>query len=230
VFHLHWLKARGRAAQLVAPNLGFRRRQAYPETFDALVKYAQPNCWPELLPRVKNTYAGDALAELADRLQELAAIARHYNTTLSIHHGSGKQPAVIQQIGRATGGRVNYKISGELQLQLFDVLSEESPQSPWRQLYERMVQRCLEFAARGAFPGPVVADSYLGDPDRGRTDGNLFLIFWLGYVVGSRDIHSPDGDTRFFKDKLDGIPYELVKEVRRRNARYIVWLAEHLRS
>lgn len=235
VFYLHWLKARGRVAQLIAPNLGFRRRQAYPETFDELSKYAEYSCWPELLPRVKNEYAGDALAELSDRLQELAAIARHYNTTLSIHHGSGKQAAIIQQIGRATGGRVNYKISGELQLQLLDVLSEESPRSPWRQLYERMVERCVEFSARGAFPTQVGAmsdykDSYLGDPDRGRTDGNLFLVFWLGYIVGSRDIHSPDGDTRFFKDKLDELPFEIVKEVRRRNSRYILWLADNLRS
>ncbi|HUS04985.1 MAG TPA: tagaturonate epimerase family protein [Bryobacteraceae bacterium] len=235
IFYLSWLKARGRPAQLIAPNLGFRRSQPYPESLAELSRYAEYSSWPELLPRVKNEFAGDAVAELSDRLEELAGIARHFNATLSIHHGSGKQAHVIQQIGRTTGGRVNYKISGELQLQLFDVLSEESPRSPWRLLYERMVARCMEFAARGAFPGGAhlpeeKADSYLGDPDRGRTDGNLFLIFWLGYVVGSRDVNCPDGDTRFFKEKLDGLPFDLVKEVRRRNTRYIVWLAENLRS
>ena len=65
--------------------------------------------------------------------------------------------------------------------------------------------------------------SYLGDAARGRVDGNLFLVFWLGNIVGSRD-----NDGRFFKEKLDALPGELVKEVQRRNSRYIVWLAEHL--
>ena len=70
--------------------------------------------------------------------------------------------------------------------------------------------------------------SYLGDAARGRVDGNLFLVFWLGNLVGSRDVHSPDGDHRFFKEKLDELPGDLVAEVRQRNTRYIVWLAEHL--
>jgi len=47
-------------------------------------------------------------------------------------------------------------------------------------------------------------------------------------LVGSRDVKSPDGDHRFFKDKLDELPGDLVSEVQRRNTRYIVWLAEHL--
>jgi hypothetical protein len=61
-------------------------------------------------------------------------------------------------------------------------------------------------------------------------DGNLFLVFWLGNLVGSRDVNSPDSNRRFFKEKLDELPAELVAEVRRRNTKYIVWLAEHLRG
>ena len=56
---MHWLKARGRAAALVPPNLGFKKRQAYPvamETSPAtgigLVEYAQHKLWPELVQRV----------------------------------------------------------------------------------------------------------------------------------------------------------------------------------
>ena len=67
---------------------------------------------------------------------ELADVARLFDGTLSIHSGSGKQPEVLQSIGAATNGRVNYKISGELQLQLFDVLSEQPRSSPERRLYE----------------------------------------------------------------------------------------------
>ena len=235
IFYMHWLKARGRAAQLVPPNLGFKKRQAYPETVAALEKYCHHKMWPELLPRVRQKFDEQPLAELASRISELASVARFFNGTLSIHSGSGKQPAVLHHIGRSTSGRWNYKISGELQLQLFDVLREQPAGSPWRQLYDRMVARCNEFAARGAFGeeselATVYQGSHLGDAHGGRTDGNLFLVFWLGNVVGSRDTNSPDGDKRFFQEKLLELPLDLVREVRARNTRYIVWLAENLRS
>src|SRR5260370_12573122 len=74
IFYLHWLKARGRPAQLVAPNLGFE--------------------------------------DFGERLRELAAVARHFQATLSIHSRAGQQPDVLERIGKATAGRVNYKISG----------------------------------------------------------------------------------------------------------------------
>jgi hypothetical protein len=230
IFYMQWLKLRGRPAQLVPPNLGFKKRQAYPETGAELGAYAQHKMWPDL--------AGveDPLGELSDRVKELAAVARHFQGTLSIHSGSGKQPAVLELIGKATLGRVNYKISGELQLQLFDVLAEQPAGSPWRALYDRMVERANAFAARHAFGGEsALADEYkssrgacLGDPANGRVDGNLFLVFWLGNVVGSRDVHAPDGDHRFFKEKLDELPSSLVGEVRSRNSAYINWLANNL--
>jgi hypothetical protein len=234
IFYMHWLKTRGRAAQLVPPNLGFKKRQAYPETAGALETYARHK-WPELLPRVMSEYGGNPLEELGARVRELAAVARHFQGTLSIHSGSGKQAEVLQRIGKSTAGRVNYKISGELQLQLFDVLSGQPAGSPWRTLFERMCDRANEFAAKGAFGAESeLAAQYdhnrLGDAERGRVDGNLFLVFWLGNLVGSRDVNSPDDDRRFFKEKLDELPAELVTEVRRRNTKYIVWLAEHLRA
>ena len=161
-------------------------------------------------------------------------MALHFQGTLSVHSGSGKQAEVLQRIGKSTGGRVNYKISGELQLQLFDVLSEQPAGSRWRELFERMAARANEFAARGAFGAESelaakYTTPYLGDALKGRVDGNLFQVFWLGNIVGSRDAHSPDGDHRFFKEKIDELPAGLLAEVRKRNARYIVWLAENLR-
>jgi hypothetical protein len=243
-FYMHWLKVRGRPAQLVPPNLGFKKRQAYPaamattaETGLGLHDYVHHKMWPELEPRVTNSFAGKPIEELSSRVRELAAVARHFDGTLSIHSGSGKQAEVLESIGRSTAGRVNYKISGELQLQLFDVLREQPASSPWRALYERMADRCDEFAAQGAFGAEselaakyreMGRGSYLGEALRGRVDGNLFLVFWVGNMVGSRDVKSPDGDRRFFKEKLDELLPELVEEVRKRNTRYIVWLAEHL--
>jgi len=240
------LKSRGRPAQLVPPNLGFKKRQAYPvaitsspEAGVGLEDYVAHKMWPELLPRVVSQYGGKPLEEFRARVTELAAVARYFNGTLSIHSGSGKQAEVLEQIARATTGRWNYKISGELQLQLFDVLYEQPESSPWRKLYERMVTRCNAFAAKNGFGEEselaqkylaMGRGSYLGEALRGRVDGNLFLVFWLGNINGSRDRESPDGDHRFFKEKLDELPLDLLTEVRRRNAEYIVWLADQLRG
>jgi hypothetical protein len=246
LFSMHWLKVRGRPAQLVPPNLGFKKRQAYPtaiasgpEAGVGLEEYVQHKMWGELMPRVAGEFGGRPLAELGARVRELAAVARFFNGTLSIHSGSGKQAEVLEEISKATAGRVNYKISGELQLQMFDVLREQAPGTYWRDLYERMAARANRFAAAGAFgEESELAARYLemgkasslGDASRGRVDGNLFLVFWVGNLVGTRDLDSPDGDRRFFKEKLDELPAGLLAEARRRNTEYIVWLARCLRG
>ncbi len=83
IFWLQWLKTRGRPPQMVAPNLGLEEGHPY----------------------------GGPIEPFSDRLTELATIARQYGATLSIHHGSGKQPMVLQQIARCTAGRFNYKLN-----------------------------------------------------------------------------------------------------------------------
>ena len=210
-----------------------------PETGIGLKAYIRHKLWPELLPRVVRDFDGKPLAELGARVRELAAVARFFDGTLSVHSGSGKQAEVLEEIGKATGGRVNYKISGELQLQLFDVLYEQPAGSYWRGLFERMAARANRFAAAGAFgeESSLAAKylelgkgSYLGDSGRGRADANLFLVFWVGNLMGSRDVDSPDGDHRFFKEKIDELPANLLHETRRRNKEYIVWLASHLKG
>ena len=231
IFYMHWLRERGRPAQLVPPNLGFKKRQAYPESREALGEYAAHKMWPELLPRVDGEFAGDPIGELKARVAELADVARFFDGTLSIHSGSGKQAEVLRSIGTAAAGRVNYKISGELQLQLFDVLSEQPRTSPERGLYESMVAACERFAAAGAFGeeselAALYRDthgSYLGDAGIGRVDGNLFLVFWLGNMVGCRDAQG-----RFFKEALDHLPAGVVAETQRRNTAYVQWLAQNL--
>lgn len=225
IFYMHWLRERGRPAQLVPPNLGFKKRQAYPETPEALARYTHHKMWPELAG------VSDPVPELQRRVAELAGVARYFDGTLSIHSGSGKQPAVLASIGEATRGRLNYKISGELQLQLFDVLAGQPENSPERRLFLRMVAACEKFAAANAFgEESALAEPYhsshgasLGDASRGRVDGNLFLVFWLGNMVGCRD-----EDGVFFKEKLDHLPAAVIQETRTRNASYVRWLAANL--
>jgi len=52
--------------------------------------------------------------EPAANLDELAAVARHYQCTLSIRGRAGYGPEVLERIARATAGRVHYTIAGEL--------------------------------------------------------------------------------------------------------------------
>ena len=53
---------------------------------------------------------------------------------------------------------------------------------------------------------------------------------WVTASVPVSFLDSPDGDRRFFKEKLDGLPADLLAETRRRNTEYIVWLARCLRG
>ena len=82
LFYMHWLKARGRPAQLVPPNLGFKKRQAYPEAMESagdkgigLRDYCQHKMWHELPSRAQRDFGGKPLDELAARVSELAAVA-----------------------------------------------------------------------------------------------------------------------------------------------------------
>ena len=95
-----------------------------------------------------------------------------------------------------------------------------------------LVIACEGFAAKGAFgeESELAAKyrasghgSYLGNASKGRVDGNLFLVFWLGNMVGCKDT-----DGVFFKDKLDQLPVAIHEESRRRNVAYIKWLAANL--
>jgi hypothetical protein len=52
----------------------------------------------------------------AERLKEFAAIARHFQCTLSICSGEGHSAEQLEAIARATVGRVNYRLSPELRL------------------------------------------------------------------------------------------------------------------
>jgi len=99
VFWLHWLKARGHGAQLAAPNL-------VPRLSDLSLSSSGRAC-PAPTPREGG---------VAERVKEFAAIARHYQCTLSIYSGVGHSAGTLEAIARATVGRVHYRLSAELRL------------------------------------------------------------------------------------------------------------------
>jgi hypothetical protein len=123
-------------------------------------------------------------------VRELAAVARRFDGTLSIHPAAASRPKCWNPSAGRRRVRELQNL-GRTALQLFDVLSEQPEGSAWRALYERMVERCNEFAAHGLSALSELAEthramgrgSYLGDAARGRVDGNLFLVFWLGNLV-----------------------------------------------
>ena len=53
-------------------------------------------------------------AELVQQLEQLGPIARQYQCTLSVRGASEFGPEILNCIGRATGGRLLYRLTGEL--------------------------------------------------------------------------------------------------------------------
>lgn len=190
---LEGMRSRGRAVQFIAPNIGFR--EGYP-------------------------FSG-SIEELRERVTDLAAAARGFNTTLTFAGGSGKTAEVLEAIGRAASGRFCYKVSAELQFHLFDLLTEQPPTSPWRQMFARLAASCEPLA-----PGPRT----LGDWDWGRANGDLPFLEALSRATTAADTTAPDGDTRTFAEKFADIPPAVADEFRKRVARYLQWLAERLRG
>jgi hypothetical protein len=154
----------------------------------------------------------ESLGSFVESLAELSAIARHYNATLSFPSGLSHRPDLLQQIGRATGGRFNLMLSEDLEWPLFDVLAGQPSTSPYRQLFDRLV-------ARQSAPLPESAPS-----------SNPMFAASLSREVGNLDIHSPDRDTRTFREKFEELPDELAREVSRRITQHLIWVAENLRA
>ena len=147
------------------------------------------------------------IRELQHRVAELAGVARLFDGTLSIHSGSGKQPEVLrkhrprhawtfelQNFRRAsiTAFRCAFRAARR-------VRRNANCSTGWSPPASVLPPRALS-AKKARSPGQYRAShgSYLGDASRGRVDGNLFLVFWLGNMVGCRD-----HDGRFFKASLD---------------------------
>jgi hypothetical protein len=119
----------GMKPDLIAPNVGFRKREDYDED----------------------------LIELEQRVRRLAAVASHFGAILDFHSGSDKRPEVYQTISKACNGKLKLKMSGIFQLEYFETLASFRPGTEERRLFERMWDYTLSYVRTKAGEGDATA-------------------------------------------------------------------------
>jgi len=121
-FHLSESKQMGMPASLVAPNVGFRKRE---------------------------DYEGD-LSELHRRVRELSIVASKFGAILDFHSGSDKSPQVYRTLSEACHGKLKLKMSGVYQLLYFETLASFPPGTKERRLFEQIWHYTLRYAEQKA--------------------------------------------------------------------------------
>lgn len=102
----------------------------------------------------------DGLAGLERRVRDQYAIATQFGLMLDIHSGDDLSRETRRVFGRATAGRVHFKVSPMLQLIYAEVLQELQPA-----LFERWWLDAVAYARREADNGSPVARECLRDLD-----------------------------------------------------------------
>jgi len=138
LFYLAESRQMGMPADLIAPNVGFRKRE---------------------------DYEGD-LNELRSRVRELSTIASHFGAILDFHSGSDKNLQVYHTVSRACHGRLKLKMSGVYQLLYFDALASFPHRTKERGLFERIWHYTLRYAKQKADEGDQTAKSQIEDIHR----------------------------------------------------------------
>jgi len=128
-FYLSESRQMGMPVNLVAPNVGFRKRE---------------------------NYEGD-LSELHTRVRELSTVASYFDAILDFHSGSDKSPQVYRTISEACHGKLKLKMSGVYQLLYFETLASFPHETKERRLFEQMWHYTLTYAEQKANEGDAIA-------------------------------------------------------------------------
>ncbi|MEM3546362.1 MAG: tagaturonate epimerase family protein [Candidatus Bathyarchaeia archaeon] len=167
----------GMPVDLVAPNVGFSKREDY----------------------------GGSLDELEGRVRVLSSIAEHFNAILDFHSGSDKSVEVYRTISKACGGRLKLKMSTVYQLKFFETLSEFPEGSEERRVFEEIWDYTLNYVRKRASEGDRVAEKQLKDvvkriSESGfrKSPGDDFFRYYSFIVVNAKN---PEGG-RIFMDRL----------------------------
>lgn len=122
LFYTLELKRRGLEADFLAPNIGFKKREDYDKD----------------------------LRELYEDLKNLSTVLSNFGVYISIHSGSGHNPysdkglGVWKIVGKATDGKVKYKMSGVFIQLLLEVMSRMPLGSKPKKLYEEIYNAVID--------------------------------------------------------------------------------------
>jgi len=130
-FYLTECKRMGMPLDLIAPNVGFRKREDYE----------------------------DGLKKLGERVKILSAIASRFSAILDFHSGSDKRLEVYRTISKACGGQLKMKMSGVYQLAFFETLASFPKGTEERRLFEEIWEYTLKYAKEKAFEGDEAANA-----------------------------------------------------------------------
>ena len=164
----------------------------------------------------------DGLAGLEKRMRAQSAIAEAFDVMLDVHSADDLSQPVRRAIRRATGGRVHYKVSPELQLLFAATLADHDPR-----LFREWWDDARAYAQREAEAGSAFAAACLrADPAGDRSPSPRHQVFhhFSFAFVGRRDKTG-----RFLhRDRFYGLPTAFNQDYTRRVADYLCGLANDL--
>ena len=128
----------------------------------------------------------DGLPGFEARVRRLCRIAEEFGVMADVHSGDDLSAASRQAIGRATGGRIHFKVSPNLQILFAEVLAGYQPD-----LFARWWQDAFAYAGREAASGSAFARDCIRRSDASSPSAHdaVFHNFSFAYV-GRRD---PEG-------------------------------------
>lgn len=181
-FYLMESKRMSVPIDLIAPNVGFRKRE---------------------------DYKGD-LKELEERVRILSAVASHFNAILDFHSGSDKRLEVYLTISKACSEQLKIKMSGVYQLLFFETIAAFPKGTEERKLFEEIWKYTLKYAKEKAFEGDQTAKTQVEEifrkieEQRARgieyvaSPKDDFFRYYSFIVVGAKD----EEGAHIFRDKL----------------------------
>ncbi len=124
----------------------------------------------------------DGLAGLESRTRAQFQIASEFELTLDVHSGDDLQKATRQAFGRATGGKVHFKVSPMLPIIFAELLQDYHPE-----LFKRWWSDAVAYARREATAGSDLARTCLAELDsspggRPSAKQKVFHYFSFPYV------------------------------------------------
>ncbi|MCU0914814.1 MAG: hypothetical protein MUC88_09655 [Planctomycetes bacterium] len=166
-------------------------------------------------------YTGaDGPAGFARRIRGLQDSAAAQGIMLDIHSGDDLRSAARQAIGRATGGRVHFKVSPSLQVILGEVLHDVSPER-FRFWWDDTLAYARREAAAGSEFAARCLREYEASGDPAPAPHHSVFHHYNFASVGRRD-----DDGRFVhRDKFYDLPPEFLCEYHRRISRFLCAVA-----